>query len=137
MPVVFNVAEGAGIPLELLLHRQTTHLQARDDRISDISGDTISIRIEWPGYPSFTKQIASKDWKKTRSPNTRERLAVKIAGAVHSFFKEHAKTPCDPPNSIWRIGPTGIRIEHLALVSLHRVSQGSWQPKLCLLRDDA
>lgn len=46
MPVVFNVAEGAGIPLEQLLHRQTTHLQARDDRISDMSGDTISIRIE-------------------------------------------------------------------------------------------
>ncbi|KAG1797691.1 uncharacterized protein HD556DRAFT_234643 [Suillus plorans] len=137
MPVVFNVAEGAGIPLELLLHRQTTHLQARDDRISDMSGDTISIRIEWPGYPSFTKQIASKDWKKTRSPNTRERLAVKVAGAVYSFFKEHAKTECDPPNSRWRIGPNGIRIEHLALVSLHRVSQGSWQPKLCLLRDDA
>lgn len=137
MPVVFNVAEGAGIPLEQLLHRQTTHLQARDDRISDMSGDTISIRIEWPGYPSFTKQIASKDWKKTRSPNTRERLAVKVAGAVHSFFKEHAKTQCDPPNSRWRIGPNGIRIEHLALVSLHRVSQGSWQPKLCLLRDDA
>ncbi|KAG1771947.1 hypothetical protein EV702DRAFT_628186 [Suillus placidus] len=134
MPVVFNVAEGAGIPLQQLLHRQTIHLQARDERILDMSGDTISIRIEWPGYPSFTKQIASKDWKKQRSPNTRERLAIKVAGAVQSFFK-HANTQCDPLR--WRIGPNGIRIEQLALVSLHRVSQGSWQPKLCLLRDDA
>lgn len=137
MPVVFNVAEGAGIPLQQLLHRQAIHLQAHDERILDMSGDTISIRIEWPGYPSFTKQIASKDWKKTRSPNTRERLAIKVAEAVQSFFKKHANTPCDPPNSGWRIGPNGIRVEHLALVSLHRVSQGSWQPKLCLLRDDA
>lgn len=133
MPVVFNVAEGAGIPLEQLLHRQTIHLQAGDERISDMSGDTISIRIEWPGYPSFTKQIASKDWRKTRSPNTREMLAYKVAGAVQAFFKKHANTPCD---SRWRIGPNGIRIEHLVLVSLHRVSQGSWQPKLCLLRND-
>ncbi|KAG1732726.1 hypothetical protein EDB19DRAFT_1250860 [Suillus lakei] len=137
MPVVFNVAEGAGIPLQQLLHRQTIHLQARDERILDMSGDTISIRIEWPGYPSFTKQIASKDWKKTRSPNTRERLAIKVAAAIRSFFEKHVDTPCDPPTSRWRIGPTGIRIEHLALVSLHRVSQGSWQPKLCLLHDNA
>lgn len=42
---------------------------------------------QWPGYPSYTKQIASKDWKKTRSPNTRERLATKVAEAVRSFFK--------------------------------------------------
>ncbi|KAG2144109.1 uncharacterized protein EDB93DRAFT_1087867 [Suillus bovinus] len=137
MPVVFNVTEGAGIPLQQLLLRQTIHLQARDERITDMSGDTISIRIEWPGYPSFTKQIASKDWKKRRSPNTRERLAFKVAGAVQSFFREHANTQCDSSNSRWRIGANGILIEHLALVSLHRVSQGSWQPKLCLLRDDA
>ncbi|KAG1867274.1 hypothetical protein DFJ58DRAFT_769234 [Suillus subalutaceus] len=137
MPVVFNVAEGAGIPLQLLLHRQTIQLQGGNDSISDMSGDTISIRIEWPGYKSFTKQIASKDWKKTRSPNTRERLAMKVAGAVQSFFKKHANTPCDPPDSRWRIGPNGIRFEDLALVSLHRVSQGSWQPKLCLLHNDS
>lgn len=137
MPVVFNVAEEVGIPLQQLLRQQTIQLQGGDERILDMSGDTISIRIEWPGYPSFTKQIASKDWKKTRSPNTRERLAIKVAGAVQSFFKKHANTLCDPPNSRWRIGPNGIRIERLVLVSLHRVSQGSWQPKLCLLQDDA
>lgn len=137
MPVVFNVVEGAGIPLQQLLRRQTIQLQAGDEPILDMSGDTISIRIEWPGYPSFTKQIASKDWKKTRSPNTRQRLAIKVADAVQSFFKKHVNTLCDPPNSTWRIGPNGIRIEHLALVSLHRVSQGSWQPKLCLLHGDA
>ncbi|KAG1722642.1 uncharacterized protein EDB91DRAFT_1088063 [Suillus paluster] len=135
--VAFNVAEGAGIPLQQLLDRQSFHLQARDERIADMSGDTVSIRIEWPGYPSFTKQIASKDWKKERSFNTRERLAMKVAGAVASFFRKHANTPCDPPNSSWRIGPNGIRVEHVVLVSLHRVSQGSWQPKLCLLRDNA
>lgn len=137
MPVVFNVAEGAGIPLQQLLHRQTIQLQGGDERILDMSGDTISIRIEWPGYPSYTKQIASKDWKKTRSPNTRERLAIKVADAVRSFFKKYENTRCDPPGSRWRIGPNAIRIEHLALVSLHRVSQGSWQPKLCLLHNDA
>lgn len=137
MPVVFNVADGTGIPLQQLLHRQAIHLQAHDDLILDMSGDTISIRIEWPGYPSYTKQIASKDWKKTRSPNTRERLAIKVAEAVKSFFKKHANTPCNAQHAEWRIGSNGIRVEHLVLVSLHRVSQGSWQPKLCLLRDDA
>ncbi|KAG2140648.1 hypothetical protein DEU56DRAFT_735037 [Suillus clintonianus] len=137
MPVVFNLAEGTGVPLQQLLNRQTIHLQARDERIADMPGDTISIRIEWPGYPSFTKQIASKDWKKTRSPNTRERLAVKVAGAINTFLQNNADVPCDPPNSRWRIGPNGIRTEHLVLVSLHRMSQGSWQPKLCLLHDNA
>ncbi|KAG1871407.1 hypothetical protein F4604DRAFT_1769471, partial [Suillus subluteus] len=139
MPVVFNVAEGAGIPLQLLLHRQTIQLQGGNDSISDMISllTKIDVIYQWPGYKSFTKQIASKDWKKTRSPNTRERLAMKVAGAVQSFFKKHANTPCDPPDSTWRIGPNGIRFEDLALVSLHRVSQGSWQPKLCLLRDDA
>jgi hypothetical protein len=46
MPVVFNVADGTGIPLQQLLHRQAIHLQAHDERILDMSGDTISIRIE-------------------------------------------------------------------------------------------
>ncbi|OJA10615.1 hypothetical protein AZE42_05706 [Rhizopogon vesiculosus] len=137
MVVAFDVAGETGIPLHQLLERQSVLLQGRHERISDMSGDTASIRIEWPGYPSFTKQIASKDWKKKRSPNTREKLATKVADAVCTFFQKHANTSCDPPNSIWRIGPNGIRIEDLVLVSLHRVSQGSWQPKLCLLRENA
>jgi hypothetical protein len=109
MPVAFNVVDGTGVPLQQLLHRQAVRLQAKDERILDMSGDTISIRIEvkdpsclkyspsdtyendviyqWPGYPSYTKQIASKDWKKERSPNTRERLATKVAEAARSFFK--------------------------------------------------
>ncbi|OAX40574.1 hypothetical protein K503DRAFT_687269 [Rhizopogon vinicolor AM-OR11-026] len=136
MVVTFDVVGETGIPLHQLLQRQSVLLQERYERISDMSGDTASIRIEWPGYPSFTKQIASKDWKKTRSPNTREKLAVKVADAVYTFFQKHANTSCDPPNSIWRIGSDGIRIEDLVLVSLHRVSQGSWQPKLCLLREN-
>jgi hypothetical protein len=46
MPVVFNVAEEVGIPLQQLLRQQTIQLQGGDERILDMSGDTISIRIE-------------------------------------------------------------------------------------------
>jgi len=52
-------------------------------------------------------------------------------------LQKYANTTCDPPNSTWRIGADGIRIEDIVLVSLHRMSQGSWQPKLCLLHDRA
>jgi hypothetical protein len=111
MSVMFDVAGETGVSLHRLLTQQSPPLQGRGDRIQGMSGDTASIRIEvckeiaslmlfdecclrlmmssrqWPGYPSYSKQIASKDWKKKRSPNTREKLAVKVAGAVHSFFQ--------------------------------------------------
>ncbi|KAG2121890.1 hypothetical protein DEU56DRAFT_91757 [Suillus clintonianus] len=46
MPVVFNLAEGTSVPLQQLINRQTSHLQGRNERIADMPGDTISIRIE-------------------------------------------------------------------------------------------
>jgi hypothetical protein len=34
----------------------------------------------------------------------------------------------------WRIGLLDIRVDDIILVSLHHVSQGSWQPQLRLRR---
>jgi hypothetical protein len=34
----------------------------------------------------------------------------------------------------WRVGPNHITLDDLILVSLHHVSQGSWQPQLRLRR---
>lgn len=46
MTVTFDVAGETGIPLHQLLARQSFLLQGRHERISDMSGDTASIRIE-------------------------------------------------------------------------------------------
>ncbi|KAG0702219.1 hypothetical protein DFH29DRAFT_805273, partial [Suillus ampliporus] len=99
----------------------------------------LTLPVKWPGYPSFTKQIASKDWKKNKVIQHTRKAGDESCGCqfLLSLGQKHANTPCEPPNSAWRIGPNGIRIEHLVLVSLHRVSQGSWQPKLSLLHDNA
>ena len=105
---------------------------------------------------SWSRQIPTKDFKNPQGPITKARLATHIARCVQRFIKVCAPFPpllpysrllqdnqgkplhdADDANAvIFRLG-TGqhdIKFEDIILVSLHHVSQGSWQPHLRLLR---
>jgi hypothetical protein len=87
----------------------------------------------------------------TRQPITRAKLANKIAKSLNEFIlvrdngyflahnidlisqkkAERNPEPYTADELRWAVGPPGsehISVDNLALVSLERVSKGSWQP---------
>ncbi|KIJ63114.1 hypothetical protein HYDPIDRAFT_29803 [Hydnomerulius pinastri MD-312] len=114
-------------------HENFLRLEDRKGLVEAMGKTTVSLRFQWPGYQLWTKAVASKNWKRSRSPLTREKLAEVVAKAVQQFIKDHRNAPCDVDNTAWRVGPNGIQVADVVLVALHHVSTGSWQPELCLL----
>ncbi|KAI0249605.1 hypothetical protein BJV78DRAFT_1129465 [Lactifluus subvellereus] len=88
---------------------------------------TTYVRIKWPGYDDWSKQIMTRDRTSSHSTITLEKLAKRVANAVCHFLD------CRDP--AWQVGGTnGIKKDHVILIGLVHVSQGSWQPILQLDR---
>ncbi|KAL1762606.1 hypothetical protein FB107DRAFT_244176 [Schizophyllum commune] len=125
--------ESCGITLTQAFARAVHQLEDPDEYIFNGVRPSVSIRLEWPGYRSWTKQIPAKDFKKVPSPITREKLAKEVAKCVKRFIENQRPLPNDEANKRWRVGgANGIKFEDLILVSMHHVSRGSWQPQLRL-----
>ncbi|KAF9221383.1 hypothetical protein BS17DRAFT_768677 [Gyrodon lividus] len=131
-PIIF-VTEGPyewGIPLEDVLKGNTKRLPDRDKLVLQDCGPSVSIRINWPGYPSFKRQIPSRDFRKTKGPTTKGKLAKYLAITTCRFIeKMSTKAIEDDVDTKWRVGSQHIKMKDLILVSLHQVSKGSWQPQ--------
>ncbi|KII91553.1 hypothetical protein PLICRDRAFT_173384 [Plicaturopsis crispa FD-325 SS-3] len=95
---------------------------------------SVTLRLEWPGYDAYGRQFAALDYTTSRNPITREKLAKNIAKYVDEFIKKYATVQMRAgSNPIFKVGPGAITADDLVLVSLHHVSQGSWQPQLRLM----
>lgn len=122
-----------GITLEDALRFRLKNLQDKDDPMFEGCGPSVSIRIEWPGYRPWTKQIPTMDFKTPKGPITRAKLAKNIANCIRRFVEWAEKQSMEADaDRKWRVGRKYIKMEHLMLVSLHHVSKGSWQPQLRL-----
>ncbi|KAH8832438.1 hypothetical protein DL96DRAFT_1457686 [Flagelloscypha sp. PMI_526] len=135
-PIYFwvNNPTECGLPLIDALHSRVKRLQNRDECVFEGRGPSVSIRLEWPGYRQWSRQIPTKDFRSPPGPITRAKLAKNVAKCVQRFIAErmnHSDADADPR---WRIGtgPEHIKLEDLILVSMHHVSMGSWQPQLRL-----
>ncbi|KAG2129221.1 uncharacterized protein EDB93DRAFT_122734 [Suillus bovinus] len=124
-----------GITLEEILKKNSRRLSDRDDLMFEGGGQSISVRIEWPGYPPWNRQLLTRDYRKTPGPITKAKLAKSLANYIRKFMQKMT-THCMEADSdpMWRISPRHIKFEDLILVSLNHVSQGSWQPQLRLRR---
>ncbi|KAL1747923.1 hypothetical protein HDZ31DRAFT_71930 [Schizophyllum fasciatum] len=80
--------DSCGIPLVQALKRAVHDLEDADGFIFSGVRPSVSIRLEWPGYKQWTKQIPAKDFRKVPAPLTREKLAKEIAKCVRAFIKE-------------------------------------------------
>ena len=125
-----------GILLKDVLHSRTKRLLNREQVVFEGRGPSVSIRLEWPGYRQWSRQIPTKDFRSPPQPITLAKLAKNVAKCVQRFMQEAKSLPMDEDTSDprWRIG-TGshdIKFEDLVLVSIHHVSLGSWQPQLRL-----
>ncbi|TDL23685.1 hypothetical protein BD410DRAFT_720956 [Rickenella mellea] len=122
-----------GIPLRDALTSRFMRLVGRDDLMFVQRGPSISIRLEWQGYQSWSRQIPTRDFRNPPGPITRAKLAKNVAKSVDRFINEHKdlqlERGADPK---WRVGPGYIDIDNLILVELQHVSMGSWQAHLRL-----
>ncbi|KAF9563956.1 hypothetical protein CPC08DRAFT_632050 [Agrocybe pediades] len=126
-----------GISLKDALHSRTRRLRDRDQVVFEGRGPSVSIRLEWPGYRQWSRQIPTKDFRSPPQPITMAKLAKNVAKCVQRFMQDRKAMPMeDDADHRWRIGdgPNDIKLEDLVLVSIHHVSLGSWQPQLRLAR---
>ncbi|KAF9245291.1 hypothetical protein BU15DRAFT_41057, partial [Melanogaster broomeanus] len=124
-----------GIPLQDVLAGNVNRLLDRSELVLEDCGPSVSIRINWPGYRSYKRQIPSRNFRKQRGPITKGRLAKNLAITTRRFLEQMSDKPMeDDADKKWRVGSRHIKVEDLILVSLHHVSKGSWQPQYRMRR---
>ncbi|KAF6761573.1 hypothetical protein DFP72DRAFT_625442 [Ephemerocybe angulata] len=126
-----------GIPLSDALHSRVKRLVDREKPVFEGRGPSVSIRLEWPGYRQWTRQIPTKDFRSPPGPITMAKLAKNIAKCVQRFIDENKDRNLEEhAQRRWKVGnrPHELKLDDLVLVSLHHVSLGSWQPHIRLRR---
>jgi len=124
----------SGIPLRDALHGRFARLSGRDEPMFRERGPSISVRINWPGYQPWSRQIPTRDFRNPPGPITRSKLAKNVAKSVARFISEHNNRPMEEDGDpTWSVGPRKIEVTDLVLVRLDHVSKGSWQAHLQLL----
>lgn len=138
-PIYFwteNPAE-CGIPLVDALHSRVRRLHNRDEAVFAGRGPSISVRIQWPGYRQWSRQIPTKDFRCPPGPITRAKLAKNVAKCVQRFIDAKKNLSLEDDTDVkWKVGirQNDVKLDDLLLVSMHHVSMGSWQPQLRLRR---
>lgn len=132
--IKFSMSDGrCGISMKAALDKVFSGFEDRDAPMLVDCGTSISLRLEWPGCHPWTKQIKTRDWRKTPRPITRAKLATEIAKTTRKFIDIMEDKP--QTDHRWRVGngANRININDLVLVRLERVSKASWQPHFRLL----
>ncbi|KAI9573111.1 hypothetical protein HD554DRAFT_1142789 [Boletus coccyginus] len=136
-PIIFigqNSSEW-GVPISHLLSKQLANLIAGHEPAFPSCGPSIGIRLEWPGYHPCHKQVSTKDYTHKRLMINKAKLAKVVARWVEKFMDGMSKQAMQVGvDRRWKVGPRDITVDDIILVSLHHVSQGSWQPQLRLRR---
>jgi len=124
-----------GIPLRDAMHGRFAYPVQRDEPMFQERGPSISVRINWPGYQPWSRQIPTRDFRNPPGPITRGKLAKNVAKSVARFIAEHKDRPVEADDDpAWALGPGKIDVFDLVLVRLDHVSKGSWQAQLQLLK---
>ncbi|KAH9852059.1 hypothetical protein C2E23DRAFT_860094 [Lenzites betulinus] len=136
-PIFFFTQNPAalGIPLKDAITSRFMQLVDRDDPMLKDRGPSVSIRLNWPGYAPWSRQIPTRDFRSPPHPVTRAKLARNVAKTIKRFIDEmDGRRMEDESQSKWRVGRRHIKLEELMLVGLQHVSMGSWQAHLRLVR---
>ncbi|KAI9432653.1 hypothetical protein H4582DRAFT_2083042 [Lactarius indigo] len=132
MPIFFlhNDRRTLGLPIVAAAARDCMTLldTGKPAAVGDCS--TTFIRINWPGYGEWSSQIMTRDQTPAHNTISVEKFAKRVASAVCRFMDEQSRV--HGSDQRWRIGPGGITRDHVILIGIVHVSQGSWQPILQL-----
>ncbi|CAL1715834.1 unnamed protein product [Somion occarium] len=128
--IMFYVSDPdqCGISCRDALDSKFIRLQNRDDQMFTNRGPSVAIRLMWPGYAPWSRQIPTRDFRNPPGPITRAKLAKNVAKTIQRFIDDMADRPMEDEADVrWRVGPGHITIDRLDLVGLQHVSAGSWQ----------
>ncbi|KAH9050275.1 hypothetical protein EDB84DRAFT_1259484 [Lactarius hengduanensis] len=130
MPVFFEGEGGdLGIPLAPSTNGRCHNL--RDASYPAPLGQKSStyIRIVWPGYKEFKRQVQTREHTSTRNPISMAGFARQIGRIVDTFLQSD-----DDQRDLWRIWRGGIRGSDIVIIGAVQVSAGSWMPIIQLNR---
>jgi len=129
LPIFFvNRNNGAvGFWLTDILQGHDGDLHNRDSHALLGGRATTRIRINWPGYGSWKRQIPTLDKTFDRNPITLGRFMRHVGSSVNKFFDQCMENGygADPR---WGIGPQGITQRHVKVIGAVHISAGSWMP---------
>ncbi|KAH9011529.1 hypothetical protein EDB83DRAFT_371902 [Lactarius deliciosus] len=137
MPVFFEDKDGGlGLSLEASIDARCDVLRDGNDPAPLGGKTTLHIRIVWPGYKKFKRQILIRDESSARSPITMARFVGHVGRTVDRFLQDcEVDSGCvDDRSKLWRIGPGGIERSDIIIIGVVHVSAGSWTPIMQLNR---
>jgi hypothetical protein len=139
MPIFFEGIDGRlGLPLEDSAAGRCHGLRNAQQFAPLGQKSTTHIRIGWPGYKHFKRQVQIRDETSEHNPITISRFAHHIGRSVDAFLKGPGEL--DPEYSDtakrnqWQIGSNGIQRNDIIVIGAIHVSAGSWMPILQLNR---
>ncbi|KAF8269747.1 hypothetical protein EI94DRAFT_1699329 [Lactarius quietus] len=137
LPIFFEGPDGRlGITLEAAAAGQCYAL--RDANYPAQLGEktTANLRIAWPGYKEFKRQIQARDETSAHNPINVALFAHQIGRIVDAFLQvrelDHGSS--DERRGQWQIGPGGIQREDVVIIGAINDSAGSWMPIMQLNR---
>ncbi|KAI0248869.1 hypothetical protein BJV78DRAFT_1114999, partial [Lactifluus subvellereus] len=123
MPIFFECSNGGlGLSLDDTFNGRFQNL-LRAQQFAPLGYKTTThIRIGWPGYVEFRRQVQIRDETAQRNPVTMSRFALHLARSVDAFLRLYR----------WRIGqgPDSIMRNDIMIIGAVHVSAGSWMPIL-------
>ncbi|KAH9172481.1 hypothetical protein EDB89DRAFT_1906159 [Lactarius sanguifluus] len=136
LPIYFINSNGSiGFPLPDILRGCNGNLHNANGFASFGGRSTTYIRINWPGYRDWKRQIITRDETRARNPITLGRFMKYVGTAVDKFLREcmtHGQTATDPR---WQIGGHGgITQAEVKVIGAIHVSAGCWMPIIQLTR---
>ncbi|KAF7789109.1 hypothetical protein EIP86_000044 [Pleurotus ostreatoroseus] len=84
---------------------------------------------QWPGYKAFK---FTKNVKGASGFVTRATIATQVAEAFTAFINDNAASIPQNDTDGWRVGETGITLDHMILLGIDIVSVGSVQPRIAV-----
>ncbi|KAF8257745.1 hypothetical protein EI94DRAFT_1817032 [Lactarius quietus] len=129
LPVFFVNRDGSiGFSLSDILRGCDRDLRNRN-AFAPLGGRvTTHVRILWPGYRDWKRQIATRDDTRDRNPITVARFMRHVGTSVDKFFKECMSNDIASTDRRWQIGMHGINQSHVKVIGVVHVSAGSWMP---------
>ncbi|KAN0133463.1 hypothetical protein V8E53_008631 [Lactarius tabidus] len=134
LPIFFVNHDGSiGFPLVDILRGCDRDLRNASGFASLVGKTTTHIRINWPGYNNWKRQIPARDETHARNPITVARFMKHVASSVDKFFIECMSNNLVATDGRWQIGMHGgINQDHVKVIGAVHVSAGSWMPILQL-----
>jgi len=133
-PVRLIVNGRRGIPLAKALAKDFTGLERKDTpAFQQPVGIKSSIRINWPGYADYTRQLTINSVEKGK-PTILALLAHLVAKEMQRFIDGNANMT--GKDRKWQLNSPAVNMNTLLLTEVRHVSAGSIQPTFAVAGSD-